>query len=607
MSSYYDDASLMLLASGGAQKDGKVYSVKPTDGSGDFTFTRGSNLSATRVDASQLIEKGRENVLLQSNSFDVSANWLSSNVSETGGQAGYDGTNNAWLVDIIAGTLNQRTDQSITANGVITFSVYAKAGSLNWISLRSDAPAVTQVFYDLSTGSIGSSFGDVIDSSIEDVGGGWYRCSMTIISTLIVRIYLATANGNTTQSTGNIYIQDAQIELGLAATPYIETGASTAQAGILENTPRFDYSGGATCPSLLLEPSRTNLVTQSEYFGSSYWTKTGSSVVSGFTSPEGLSNAYKLVEDTSTGSHYITISPSLVVEDYSFSVFAKQAERRYLVLRGNSYFGSPLNACFDLQLGTVIYSGGTLTSTIESYANGFYKLNFPNASTSNGARYFRIYTSDVAVLDNAEPSYQGDGTSGVYIFGAMLELGSYPTSYIPTYGVSQTRGADACSKTGIADLLNDSEGVFMVEFKTDYRDAAPRRFSISDGTTNNRVNIYASGNNINGFIGGTPTTFTTSLALGEYTKVAFKYKSGDNAFYVNGTQIGTSTDTFTLTGLSRLGFDLVSGANLFFGDVKQTLVFPTALSNLDLAILTGATTYNTFAAMALALNYTVYE
>ena len=111
MSSYYDDASLMLLASGGAQKDGKVYSVKPTDGSGDFTFTRGSNLSATRVDASQLIEKGRENLLLQSNSFDVSANWLSSNVSETGGQAGYDGTNNAWLVDIIAGTLNQRTDQ----------------------------------------------------------------------------------------------------------------------------------------------------------------------------------------------------------------------------------------------------------------------------------------------------------------------------------------------------------------------------------------------------------------------------------------------------------------------------------------------------------------
>ena len=71
MSSYYDDASLMLLASGGAQKDGKVYSVKPTDGSGDFTFSRGSNLSATRVNASQLIEKGRENRLLQSNQFDT--------------------------------------------------------------------------------------------------------------------------------------------------------------------------------------------------------------------------------------------------------------------------------------------------------------------------------------------------------------------------------------------------------------------------------------------------------------------------------------------------------------------------------------------------------
>ena len=65
--SLYKDASLVMLPS--AYKDGKLYSIRPTDGSGDFTFSRGTNLSATRVNASQLIEKGRENTLLYSNDF----------------------------------------------------------------------------------------------------------------------------------------------------------------------------------------------------------------------------------------------------------------------------------------------------------------------------------------------------------------------------------------------------------------------------------------------------------------------------------------------------------------------------------------------------------
>jgi hypothetical protein len=67
--SLFDDASLAMIPS--AYKDGKLYSIKPTDGSGDFTFTRGSNLAATRVDENGLIEKGRENLLLQSNQFDT--------------------------------------------------------------------------------------------------------------------------------------------------------------------------------------------------------------------------------------------------------------------------------------------------------------------------------------------------------------------------------------------------------------------------------------------------------------------------------------------------------------------------------------------------------
>ena len=104
MSNIYDKSSLVLIPSG--TKTGKVFSQKPVSGDGDFTFTRAS--AATRVNADGNIEKETENKLVQSNAFDVSANWLSSNVTETGGQSGYDGTNNAWLIDISTGIKNGR-------------------------------------------------------------------------------------------------------------------------------------------------------------------------------------------------------------------------------------------------------------------------------------------------------------------------------------------------------------------------------------------------------------------------------------------------------------------------------------------------------------------
>ena len=84
--SFFDDASLAFLPSGAAGKDGKAYSIKPTDGTGDFTFSRGSNLAATRVGADGLIEKGRENLTVQSNEFDTT--WTNARDNVTSGQSG---------------------------------------------------------------------------------------------------------------------------------------------------------------------------------------------------------------------------------------------------------------------------------------------------------------------------------------------------------------------------------------------------------------------------------------------------------------------------------------------------------------------------------------
>jgi hypothetical protein len=304
--SLFDDASLAMIPS--AYKDGKLYSIKPTDGSGDFTFTRGSNLAATRVDENGLIEKGRENLLLQSNNFSE-ADWVKSNVTIASGFEGYDGTNDAWELTRTA-TAYARMNQAVSQSGVYAHSIYAKAGTLNWISIGPSGGG-EGTWFNLSDGTIGIEGGLIKHSSIESVGNGWYRISVVLNNppTQWFRFYPSDVDGGdeSATATGTIYIQDAQLELGLVATDYIETTTTTAQAGILEDMPRLDYSGGASCPSLLLEPNRTNLVVDSEYFDGmanySYMrfrlTRTPNAAIS----PEGLQNAYAITEDAVNNAH----------------------------------------------------------------------------------------------------------------------------------------------------------------------------------------------------------------------------------------------------------------------------------------------------------------
>ena len=102
MSSFYDLASLVMIPSG--KKAGKVYSQKPLTTDGQLDFTRAS--TATRIGSDGNIEKTRTNLLLQSNQFNTT--WTLSEASVTSGQSGYDGTNNAWLLNVTSGTGGQR-------------------------------------------------------------------------------------------------------------------------------------------------------------------------------------------------------------------------------------------------------------------------------------------------------------------------------------------------------------------------------------------------------------------------------------------------------------------------------------------------------------------
>ena len=584
MATTYDKASLVMIPSG--YKDDKLYSVKPTDGSGDFTFSRdGSGASpATRVNASGLIEKGRENILLQSNTFS-NASWIkASGTTITGGQSGYDGSSDAWLLSKSASFA--RIEQVINFSGVVAFSVYAKAGTHNFLYLRLDDSGSKEAYFNLSTGAVATN--NVITTKVDSIVGGWYRCTIVWNASAgtYARIYPSDVdNGVGNTGAGNIYIQDAQLEQGLVATDYIETTTAPVSAGLLGDMPRLDYSGGATCPSLLLEPSRVNIVTQSEYLNGI--TSAGGTITdNATTSPEGVVNAGLYTENTSTTYHRFNTGTQTYTQNqaYSFSVFAKaDSGSRYVIVNCNSAFNA--RAYFDIDNGTYTTNAGT--ADIQDYGNGWYRCIVTGTRTAaDGADsiYFGLNTTQ------ADSAYTGDGTSGAYFWGAQLESGSYPTSYIPTYGSASTRGADSCSKTSATALIGQTEGTILCEINTSTKTLSSSwAFSVNDGTTSNYIGLRRSGGNeffahIN-VAGSTTALIGTGITSGVH-KIAIAYANNDIQVYVDGASVGTDTSSaIPATSVIELG-DLIS--NRYLDDsIKQFVTFPTRLTNAELAALTA--------------------
>jgi hypothetical protein len=371
------------------------------------------------------------------------------------------------------------------------------------------------------------------------------------------------------------------------------------------NIPRLDYSNG-TCPSLLVEPQRTNLVLYSSSFDNAYWTKSGATITANTTiSPSGIQDADFLVESAANERHTVTMSNTIVAAvAHSASVFVKANGRTKFAL--SEEIATGIYASFDLTTGVVLDQSG-ISANIENVGNGWFRCDY----TMNSTTFFMLR---ICLLPNSYVSgsvsgtYLGDGTSGVYLWGAQLEAGSYPTSYIPTTSASVTRNADVISKTGISSLIGQSEGsVFLDLYATGQNSDSNPGFSLlaSVGNTN-RVEIYTN-NGVLGFIIYSPSATvvlsTYTIVPNERIRVALAYQSGATSLFVNGAQVASSAVTFSLSGLN----DFILNKSLI-GDLQAensynaAALWKTRLTNDELERLTG-TGFNTYAEMANYYNY----
>ena len=614
--SFYDDASLVFLPSGGAGKDGKAYSIKPTNGDGDFTFSRGSNLTATRIDSNGLIEKGRENLLKDSNSFNPSGTaWnLTTAYTVTSGQEGYDGSNNAWLLDKL-NTLNDYFLQvSIIgmSGSVITESIYAKAGTEVGLMLYNSNG---YAHWNLSSGTLISEGGNPISSSIESVGNGWYRCSLTVDGdSSYDRMMIKVVDSNAANSSGSIYIQDAQIELGLVATEYIESGASSGKGGLLGNEPRFNYPIGGGSPHLLLESQRTNLIESSEYFESSYWGIGGSAtrqLRTSVTAPDGSNAVYLLSGGGEDASDRLqnNLGDITANGNHIFSVFVKgTGVATQFRLRNNS--GAVNHVVYDIDSsGNFTLNSQDATDNYygaENYGNGWYRV-YLKITPAAGNNYLQMFPDIL------------DANGSVYIWGAQADASNYLTSYIPNHsGGSVSRESEVVQTADVSslNLIGQNEGVFFLDYEFLDGQAAEsqnwialesengqERVLIYKSPSNSKIQVYHVANNSLVFNYNTNVTIVPNTRY----KVAFKYSSGDIAVAINGSLIVTNSSTYTRgSDLSRVRF---SESNVQPScKVHQTIVLTSGWDNLDLAVLTGLTDYYaSFSEMATALNYTIYE
>ena len=539
--SLINQASLVITPN--AVKEGVLYSVIPNTTLGDMNVVRAT--TATRVNSAGLIEEVPYNLLQYSEQFD-NAYWLknlggvaSAPVVTPNVETAPDGTTTADRVvfNLNGGTLtadlSQLSSPNFTSISITrTQSVYIKT-----------TDGTTKVF------SFVSPTGTLTAITVTSVYQRFTFTSTGVNSNTIRLRLRGSASGEGTSTSASIAIWGAQYVEGTSAKEYFPTTTRL-------NIPRIDYTNGS-CPSLLVEPQRTNYSLNSNNL--SQWINQTTNTTITRIQSGGIAGEFDRLTTTGTGAkgRFVQVS-ALIGTNAVFSIYLK---------------------------GTGQVSIGI--------ANAGQTTNIPLTLTTQWQRFETKITTGIAGY--MDFSIYVFGGSTVDVSSSQLEFATYATSYIPTIASTVTRNADIISKTSVSSLIGQTEGTIYAEIKVSKLLGTASRyiFHISDGTANNRIYMAFSGLSSNVirariFNGGTLqcSIVTSTLTNTGTYKIALAYKNNDIVFYVNGVQIGTDTSA-TIPTCSRvdLGHNY-AGASQFNDGINNANIWKTRLTDAECIALT---------------------
>lgn len=389
----------------------------------------------------------------------------------------------------------------------------------------------------------------------------------------------------------NKSLVDATTGQNLVTFTRASSGTYVDSQGVIRtattNEARFDHNPTTgEGLGLLVEESRTNLLLRSEDFSTAWSTSLCSVATNTQIAPDGTLTADTLTDDNgSTGSPFVlqtlTLADSTV---YTMSCFIKAGTKSTARVGIRAKDGTVVLASFDLVAGTTSV-GNAISSSIQGLSNGWFRCSAVCASATGA-----VSQRGLIYIDSG--SYTADGTGTIFVWGAQLEAGSFPTSYIPTTTATVTRSADVASITGsnFSSRVNTSSGSFLSEV-IPFSINNSRIIQMGDGTGNNRHDLAFSSGSVLAFVntGGATqvNALTTNTASANVlSKVGYAYSLDDFAWTLNAGSIRTDT-AGSLPVVNQLGIgQRLDSTGFLNGTLRRLCFWPQRLSNETLQRIT---------------------
>jgi hypothetical protein len=526
------------------------------------------------------------NLLTYSEQFDNAA-WTKSNNTVTANQvAGPDGAVTADLVVPTATSGGHLVFQHPSTGAVThTLSMYYKPAGYAKVALRESAVSGQYASFNCTgSGSIIEKHASAA-ATITALADGWYKLTLSpSIETanqgfsiyIFDDSYASGAPPAYSYSGDTVkggYVVGAQLNRSSSALTYIPTTTAAVYSLPIDHNPTtFEPLG------VLIEEQRTNLLTYSDQFDNAAWTKANATITANqLAAPDGTLTADLMTNVV--GNNRMTATATTSAIAYCYSQFFKKGNHSAVCLQAYSSV-SDLIGSIDYDFDTDTLTDAVGTSERKLLPDGWVRVTLKfTAADASTVLWTRIGTAASSGVD---------GATG-YVWGAQLEAGAFPTSYIPTVASQVTRAADQVSILTSAFAYNAAEGT--VAFEGDrlvYPIGSSGWYALLLNSSDYISSFASGGGGVEQFIvraaGTTTQVYAPAGAIN--TKAAHAYKADDAAASLNG---GAAVDDTTVTvpsGLTTLHVGRgISTSTYLNGHIKRLTYFPTRKSNAELQVL----------------------
>ncbi len=366
------------------------------------------------------------------------------------------------------------------------------------------------------------------------------------------------------------------------------TGTFLGSDGLIQtaatNIPRIEYDADGTLKGLLIEEQRTNLRTYSTVPDSNNnYRVNATSVASTETAPDGSTDAV-LLTATGTGAsnawdNYNNTYGANLNDTMTYSFFIK-AEAATTVSVG--LFGATRGMTYNFDTDTVTATGADASAHVEHYGNDWVRVGVTTTKT-NQFHYWQVNL--------------GGTTKTAHIWGVQLEVGSFPTSYIPTAGSTVTRSPDIASIPVSAFGYNQDAGTVVVEAQTNNPESSlPHLWQLDANLSDTRLacTFRSSSGAVRMFVqngGSTDASLYRGTVLTETAEIttAGAWQTDDVAFSYDGSAVALDTDgcAIPVADTLRIGLTNIVGTTSLNGHIKSMKYYPRRLTDAQLQELTS--------------------